>query len=80
VISYRRHYSNEIFHGIYEEGATFHPSIAGEWQEVIARGEKNVQGDKSWETSILEDFDDLRKNGFRSPPMDEVEKMFAAGG
>jgi tetratricopeptide (TPR) repeat protein len=44
------------------------------------RAEKNVQGDKSWETIILEDFDDLRKNGFQNPPMDEVEKAFAARG
>jgi hypothetical protein len=44
------------------------------------RAEKNVQGDKSWETIILEDFVDLRKNGFQNPLMDEVEKAFAARG
>ena len=44
------------------------------------RAEKNVQDDKSWETIILEDFDDLRKNGFKNPLMDEVEKTFAARG
>jgi tetratricopeptide (TPR) repeat protein len=44
------------------------------------RGEKNVQGDKSWETVILEDFDGLRKNGLKNPLMDEVEKTFTARG
>ena len=44
------------------------------------RGEKNVQDDKSWKTIILEDFDDLRKNGLKNPLMDEVEKTFAARG
>ena len=44
------------------------------------RGEKNVQTGKSWETSVLEDFAELRKAGLTHPLMDEIEKRFAAGG
>jgi tetratricopeptide (TPR) repeat protein len=44
------------------------------------RGEKKVQGEKSWETSVLEDFAELRKAGLTHPLMDEIEKRLAAGG
>jgi tetratricopeptide (TPR) repeat protein len=44
------------------------------------RGEKNVQGDKSWEMVILEDFAELRKAGLTHPLMDEIEPKFAARG
>jgi hypothetical protein len=44
------------------------------------RGAKNVVAEKSWETSVLEDFGELRKAGLAHPLMDEVEKTFATGG
>jgi tetratricopeptide (TPR) repeat protein len=44
------------------------------------RGEKKVQGEKSWETVILEDFAELRKAGLTHPLMDEIEARFAARG
>jgi tetratricopeptide (TPR) repeat protein len=44
------------------------------------RGEKNVEGDKSWKTVVLEDFAELRKAGLTHPLMDEIEKRFEAGG
>ena len=40
------------------------------------RGEKNVQGDKSWETVVLEDFAEIRKAGLTNPLMDEIDKQF----
>jgi tetratricopeptide (TPR) repeat protein len=44
------------------------------------RGAKDVQGDKSWETVILEDFAELRKAGLSHPLMDEVESKFTTSG
>ena len=44
------------------------------------RGTKNVQGEKSWETVILDDFADLRKAGLSNPLMDEIEKEFSSEG
>src|SRR5262249_26487101 len=44
------------------------------------RGEKNVVGDKSWETAVLEDFAELRKAGLTHPLMGEIEKRFARRG
>ena len=43
------------------------------------RGTKNVHG-RSWETVILEDFVELRKAGLVHTLMDEIEKLFTAGG
>ena len=34
------------------------------------RGRKNVQGDKSWENVVLEDFAELRKAGITRPSVD----------
>jgi hypothetical protein len=39
-----------------------------------------VQGEKSWETVVLEDFAELRKVGLTHPLMDEIEAKFAARG
>ena len=44
------------------------------------RGTKNVHDEKSWETTILDDFADLRKAGLTNPLMDEIEKQFTAAG
>ena len=44
------------------------------------RSEKKVEGDKSWETVILDDFAELRKAGLSHPLMEEIEKRFVAGG
>jgi tetratricopeptide (TPR) repeat protein len=44
------------------------------------RGQKNVQGEKSWEAVILEDFAELRKAGLSNPLMGEIEKLFASAG
>jgi hypothetical protein len=44
------------------------------------RGAKNVDGTKSWEKVILEDFVELRKAGLTHPLMNEIEKTFTAGG
>jgi tetratricopeptide (TPR) repeat protein len=41
------------------------------------RGTKNVQGDKEWETVVLEDFGKLRQVGLTHPLMTEIEKVFA---
>jgi tetratricopeptide (TPR) repeat protein len=43
------------------------------------RGAKDVQGDKSWEAVILEDFAELQKAGLTHPLMQEIEKAFAEG-
>jgi hypothetical protein len=40
------------------------------------RGEK-VEGDTTWESGVLADFDSFRKAGFTNPLMDEIEKTFA---
>src|SRR6266545_512089 len=42
------------------------------------RGAKNVQGGKSWETVIIEEFAELRKAGLMHRLMDEIEKRFTA--
>jgi hypothetical protein len=36
-----------------------------------------VQGKKSWDTIVLEDFAELRKAGLAIPPMDDIEKRLA---
>ena len=41
------------------------------------RGTKDVQGEKSWETVILDDFAALRKAELTNPLMDEIEKEFS---
>jgi hypothetical protein len=35
-----------------------------------------MQGDKSWEAVILEDFAELQKAGLTDPLMQEIEKAF----
>jgi len=42
------------------------------------RGEKNVDGDKSWEALILEDIAELRKAGLAHPLMEEIADLFAS--
>jgi tetratricopeptide (TPR) repeat protein len=44
------------------------------------RGEKNVDGQNTWEAVVLDDFAELRKAGLASPLMDEIEKQFTTGG
>lgn len=44
------------------------------------RGEKDVQGGEPWETIILNDFKDIRKEGLSHPLMDEIERRFQARG
>lgn len=44
------------------------------------RGEKRVQGDKSWEAVVLEDFAQLRKAALSQPLMDEIESTFSTSG
>jgi tetratricopeptide (TPR) repeat protein len=44
------------------------------------RGTQKVQSGKPWEAVILEDFAGLRKAGLTHPLMDEIEKVFTAGG
>jgi tetratricopeptide (TPR) repeat protein len=44
------------------------------------RGTKDVGDGKSWETTILEDFAELRKAGVTNPLMDEIEKLFTSAG
>jgi tetratricopeptide (TPR) repeat protein len=44
------------------------------------RGAHNVQGDKSWEAVILEDFAEFRQAGLTHPLMDEIEKLFSGHG
>jgi hypothetical protein len=44
---------------------------------VKYRGTKDVQGDKSWEAVILEDFAEFQKVGLTHPLMAEIEKQFA---
>jgi hypothetical protein len=39
-----------------------------------------VDGEKSWETIILDHFADLRKAGLTHPLMDEIKKQFTAAG
>jgi tetratricopeptide (TPR) repeat protein len=44
------------------------------------RSEKDVLNGKSWETKVIEDFDELQKAGLSNPLMDEIEKRFETGG
>jgi tetratricopeptide (TPR) repeat protein len=44
------------------------------------RGEMNVQGEKTWDAVVVEDFAELRKAGLTEPLMDEIEKNFAGRG
>jgi tetratricopeptide (TPR) repeat protein len=44
------------------------------------RNVMDVQGGKSWDTLILDDFADLRKNGLTDPLTDEIEKLFRSAG
>jgi tetratricopeptide (TPR) repeat protein len=44
------------------------------------RAEKNVQGEKSWEAVVLEDFVELRKVGLTHALMDEIERRFSEAG
>jgi tetratricopeptide (TPR) repeat protein len=44
------------------------------------RGEKNVQGEKSWEAATIADFAEMRAAGLVHPLMDEIERRFAARG
>src|SRR5262249_25453968 len=44
------------------------------------RGAKNVQGEKSWETVVIEAFAKLRAAKLTNPLMEEIEKRFAAPG
>ena len=44
------------------------------------RAEKNVEGEKPWQTVILQDFSELRKAGLSHPLMDEIQERFARGG
>jgi hypothetical protein len=41
---------------------------------------QNVRDGRSWEAIVLEEFIELRKAGFTSPLMDEIEKPFASAG
>jgi hypothetical protein len=36
-----------------------------------------VVDDKSWEATVLDDFDEFRKRALSNPLMDEIEKLFA---
>jgi hypothetical protein len=42
------------------------------------RDEKNVLGNKSWVTAILDDFVELRKAALSNTLMKQIEKGFAA--
>src|SRR5262245_5762944 len=44
------------------------------------RGAKNVAGEKAWETTVTEDFAELRAAKLMHPLMDEIERLFAARG
>ena len=44
------------------------------------RGQKNVEGEKTWEIVVLEDFAELRKGGLNHPLMDEIERRFTGPG
>src|SRR5262249_7881819 len=50
---------------------------AGEAKAIYLqhRGEQSP-GHKVWEQSILKDFDELRKKGFKHPLMDEIQTLF----
>jgi hypothetical protein len=43
------------------------------------RGTKNVEGEKSWDTSVLQDFAELRQSGLSHTLMDQIEKQFGGG-
>jgi len=40
------------------------------------RGKTNVVGEKSWETTVLDDFAEMRKAGLSELLMDEIESVF----
>ena len=42
-------------------------------------GKKNTEGGKSWETIVLEDFEEFRKARLINPLMNEIEKEFKSG-
>ena len=42
------------------------------------RGKANVIGEKSWETTVLDDFAELHKAGLNHPLMDEIASLFGA--
>ena len=42
------------------------------------RHHQKIQGQKSWEALVLDDFMELRKAGLNHPLMDEIEKVFSA--
>jgi tetratricopeptide (TPR) repeat protein len=44
------------------------------------RDKKDLGDGKSWETTVLEDFTELRKAGIADPLMDEIEKIFTSAG
>ncbi len=44
------------------------------------RGTRIIEGEKSWESVILDDFAGLRKAGLRHPLMDEIKKKFTLSG
>jgi tetratricopeptide (TPR) repeat protein len=44
------------------------------------RGREKVVDEKSWETSVLDDFAEMRKAGLTHPLMIEIEKRFATAG
>jgi hypothetical protein len=41
-------------------------------------GQTNVIGEKSWETTVLDDFDELCEAGLNHPSMDEIAGLFGA--
>ena len=52
---------------------------AGEARAIYLRhrGVAKAQAGKSWEDLVLDDFAALRKAGFASPVMDEIEETFS---
>jgi hypothetical protein len=38
-----------------------------------------VDGDRSWQAVVIDDFNDLRKAGLTAPLMNEIEKRFRTG-
>ena len=43
-------------------------------------GRPKVEGEKTWETMVVEDFAQLRNAGIRNRLMDEIETKFSARG
>jgi hypothetical protein len=44
------------------------------------RGAQHVNGTRSWEAAVVEEFSQLRAAGLTSPLMDEIEKLFSSAG